>query len=86
MKKKEKKEKKTNQKPVKVEKKSTEKKGLWTRFRIFCNGVKSEFKKVHWPKKEDMVKYSIATIFFMVFCGVFFYVIDIIFAFIKSLF
>ncbi len=73
-------------KTEKVEKKTTEKKGLWTRFRIFCNGVKSEFKKVHWPSKEDMIKYSIATIFFIIFCGVFFYIIDIIFAFIRSLF
>jgi preprotein translocase SecE subunit len=73
-------------KTEKIEKKSTEKKGLWTRFRIFCNGVKSEFNKVHWPKKEDMIKYSIATVFFIIFCGVFFYIIDIIFAFIRSLF
>ncbi len=73
-------------KTEKVEKKTTEKKGLWTRFRIFCNGVKGEFKKVHWPKKEDMIKYSIATVFFIIFCGVFFYIIDIIFAFVRSLF
>lgn len=86
MQKKEKKGKKANNHSVKVEKKSTEKKGLWTRFRIFCNGVKSEFHKVHWPKKEDMLKYSIATIFFIIFCGLFFYVIDVIFAFIQSLF
>jgi preprotein translocase SecE subunit len=73
-------------KTEKIEKKSTEKKGLWTRFRIFCNGVKSEINKAHWPKKEDMIEYSIATVFFIIFCGVFFYIIDIIFAFIRSLF
>ena len=73
--------KKNNKKEVKV----TEKKGLFTKFRIFCNGVKSEFLKVHWPTKKDMVKYSIATIVFVVFCGLFFYAIDIIFALIKSL-
>ena len=71
----------TSKKEVKV----TEKKGLFTKFRIFCNGVKSEFLKVHWPTKKDMVKYSIATIVFVVFCGLFFYAIDIIFALIKSL-
>ena len=84
--KKEKKGKKETNNSIKVEKKSTAKKGLWTRFRIFCNGVISEFNKVHWPKKEDMLKYSIATIFFIIFCGAFFYVIDVIFAFIRSLF
>ena len=62
------------------------KKGLLVRFRIFWHGVKSEFHKVHWPSKENMFKYSIATIFFVVFCASFFYLIDIIFAFVRSLF
>ena len=77
----EKKEKKTNKKKTK----KTEKKSLWTRFMIFCHGVKSETQKVHWPNKKDMIKYSIATILFVLFCGIFFYAIDIIFAFLKSL-
>ncbi len=63
-----------------------EKKSLWARFLIFCNGVKSEFKKVRWTSKKDMVKYSIATIVFIVFCSVFFYGIDTIFALVQSLF
>ena len=57
----------------KKEVKEEQKKGLWTKFRIFCHGVKSEFLKVHWPSKENMVKYSIATIFFIIFCAGFFY-------------
>jgi len=69
----------------KKEVKTTEKKGLFTKFRIFCHGVASEFKKVHWPNKKDMIKYSIATIVFVIFCGLFFYAIDVIFALIKSL-
>ena len=71
--------------PKKKEVKSTEKKGLFTKFRIFCHGVKSEFQKVHWTSGKDMVKYSIATIVFVIFCGAFFYAIDVIFALIKSL-
>lgn len=63
-----------------------EKKSLWTRFRIFCHGVKSETLSVHWPSKKDMIKYSIATIVFIVFCSLFFYAIEIIFALIQSLF
>ena len=70
---------------VKKETKKEEKKGLFTKFRIFCHGVASEFKKVHWPNKKDMIKYSIATIVFVIFCGLFFYAIDVIFALIKSL-
>ena len=63
-----------------------EKKSLWVKFRIFCHGVKSEFNKVHWPDKEKMIKYSIATIIFIIFCSLFFYLINVIFALIQSLF
>lgn len=75
------------------EKKSTKKKGkqeeknsLWVRFRIFCHGVKTEFTKVRWTTKTDMIKYSIATIIFIVFCSLFFYGIDAVFAFFQALF
>ena len=70
----------------KANKVSQEKKSLFTRFRIFCNGVKGEFEKVHWTSKKDMLKYSIATIVFIIFFSLFFYGIDIIFAFVKTLF
>lgn len=70
-------------KPVKKEK-VEEKKSLWTRFRIFCHGVKSETSKVHWPSKDEMVKYSIATVLFIVFCSLFFYLINILFALLQS--
>ena len=70
----------------KTKKNKQNKKSLWVRFRIFCHGVKSETEKVHWPNKKDMVKYSVATILFVLFCSVFFYIVDIIFLFVKSLF
>lgn len=66
--------------------KSDEKRGLWGRFMSFCHGVKSEFIKVRWTSKKDMIKYSIATIVFIVFCSLFFYGIDTVFALIQSLF
>ena len=88
-----KKETKTKEKKEVVKKKSTnkkvskeEKKNLWVRFRIFCHGVKSEAIKVHWTGKKDMLKYSIATIFFIVFCSLFFYLINVIFALIQLIF
>lgn len=65
---------------------SLEKKSLWAKFRVFCNGVKGEFDKVHWPGKKDMLKYSIATIVFIVFFALFFYLIEVIFALIQTLF
>ena len=43
-------------------------KNLFVRFRMFCSGVKSEFSKVHWTPKNDMIKYSIACIFFIFIC------------------
>ena len=73
--------KKATKKKVKEEKKS-----LWVKFRIFCHGVKSEFLKVHWPGKKDMVRYSIASIFFIIFCSLFFYLINVIFALVQTLF
>lgn len=72
-----------NQKVNKEE--STKKKSLWVRFRIFVNGVKSEFNKVHWPSKRDLVKYSIATFVFVICLSIFFYVIDVVFAWIQAL-
>ena len=66
--------------------KKEEKKSLWVRFRIFCHGVASEFKKVHWTSKDNMIKYSIATIVFVVACSLFFYAIDVVFALIQTLF
>ena len=47
--------------------------------------IKKEMKKVHFPSKKDMVKYSIATISFVIFFGVYFYLIQLAMAFIKSI-
>lgn len=83
---KENKEKKTVKKVEKKTERKEENKSVFAKFLIFCNGVKGEFKKVHWTDKKSMVKYSVATIFFIVFCAGFFYLIDVIFALIQSLF
>lgn len=82
----EKKSVKESAKKEKKKKEKEEKKSLWVRFRIFCHGVKSEVSKIHWPNKKDMVRYSIATIFFIVFCSLFFYLVNVIFALIQLLF
>ena len=73
--------KKNNKKKVKEEKKS-----LWVRFRVFCHGVKSEFSTIHWTSQQEMVRYSIASIFFIIFCALFFYLINVIFALVQTLF
>ena len=64
-----KKEKNKSEDMKKVSKKveKSKKKSIWERFMIFCHGVADEFKKVHWPNKKDMVKYSVATVVFVIF-------------------
>lgn len=42
----------------------------------FFVGVKKELKKVRWPKKKEMVKYSISTLCIIVFFMLFFVGID----------
>lgn len=45
--------------------------------RFFAN-VKKEMKKVRWPGKKEMIKFSVATILIIVFFMLFFTVIDIV--------
>lgn len=71
---------------VNTNKNIEKKKSLWVRFRIFCHGVKTEFNKVFWPTKANMVKYSITTILFVLFLAIFFYIVDVLFALIQTLF
>lgn len=51
----------------------------------FFNGVKKEIERVKWPTKKDMFKYTITTIIFTAFLALFFFTIDLVFSFIKSL-
>jgi preprotein translocase subunit SecE len=55
------------------------------KIKAFFNGVMKEVGRVRWPKKKDLIKYSFATIMFIVFFGVFFFILDVVFSFIKSL-
>ena len=68
-----------------AKKKEEKKEGLWTRIVLFFKGVKSEWKRVKWPTKKEMIKYSVATIVLIIGCSVFFYLIDILLAFLHSL-
>ncbi len=47
--------------------------------------VKAELKKVKWPTKQEMVKYSIAVIAFIIIFGLYFYGLDALFAWLSSL-
>ena len=51
----------------------------------FFKGIASEFRKIRWPNKKEMVKYSTATILFVLFFGVFFYLIEVAMYFIEKI-
>jgi len=82
------KEKKTVSKK-KVDTKKVEKKqkkvGLFKKIGNWFKSVGKEVSKVKWPSKKEMIKYSVATIVFVVFFALFFYAIELLMAFLKSL-
>lgn len=51
----------------------------------YVKQIKGELKKVKWPTKKEMVKYSITTIIFVILFALFFFGIESLFAFIKGL-
>lgn len=58
--------------------KDNEKKG-------YIEEVKEEMKKVKWPTKKEMVKYTISTLAFVALFALFFFGIESLFAFVKGL-
>ena len=59
--------------------------GLFKSIINFFKGVKSEMSKVTWPNKKDMVKYTIASLVFIIFFALFFYGIEVLMAWLKSI-
>lgn len=51
----------------------------------FLGNVKKEMKMVRWPKSDEVVKYSIACLIFVLFFALFFFGIDALFALVKDL-
>ena len=73
-------------KEIKKDKKKKETKKVKPAKKGFLHEVKVEMDKVKWPSKKDMVKYSIATIVFVIFFALFFYGIDFVLALLKEVF
>lgn len=85
-----KKEKNTKQnvsakKEEKISKKVKNTKNAKAKKESFFIGVKKEMGKVRWPLKKEMIKYSIATISFIIFFALFFTLGDLIIAGFKML-
>lgn len=51
----------------------------------FFVSVKREMKNVRWPNKKEMITYSIATISFVIFFGLFFTLTDSGIALVRTL-
>ena len=79
-----KKRKQTKEVKKNTKKKDTKKVKTKKKHFKFLREVKAEMDKVKWPSKKDMVKYSIATIIFVIFFALFFYAIDLVIALLKE--
>ena len=68
----------------KDKKKEAKKENIFKKIIGFFKGVKSEMSKVVWPSKKNMVKYSIATIFFIIIFAIYFSAIMALFGLLKE--
>lgn len=50
----------------------------------YFKGIKKEISRIKWTNKKDLLKYSVASIVFVMFFGVFFYAIDLLVAVLRS--
>lgn len=74
-------------KKEKKEKPKKEKKqrvGFFKSIFNFFKGVKDEMSKVVWPTRRNMIKYSIATIIFIIAFALYFYGIEVLMAWLKD--
>ena len=69
----------------KIEKKDKKKKEKKSKNESFFKSVRNEMDKVRWPLKKEMIKYSIATLSFIIFFALFFTLGDLIIAGVKLL-
>ena len=51
----------------------------------FLRDVRAEMRLVRWPSRQEVVKYTIATLVFVGFFALFFYGIDALFALVKGM-
>lgn len=66
-------------------KKKDKKENIFKRISKYFKGVFKEVKRIRWTNGKDLLKYSIATIVFVLFFGIYFYGIDWISLLVRSL-
>lgn len=74
-----KKKEETVSKKVKTRKNKSKKESL-------LKGIRKEMKKVTWPDKKDVIKYSVATLVFCIVIMLFFQVLDLGLSVVKGVF
>ena len=77
-------------KDVKVETKkvkSSKKMGenIFKKIGTYFKGVLKELKRIKWTTKKDLVKYSIASVCFVLSFGLYFYIVELLAVFLRSL-
>ena len=50
----------------------------------YFKGVKKEISRIRWTSKKELLKYSVSTVVFMLFFGLFFYAIDLLVVLLRS--
>lgn len=67
-------------------KKSKETKKNKKKRESILKGIQKELKKVTWPSKKDVIKYSVATLVFCIVVMVFFQILDLGLSVVKGVF
>ena len=62
-----------------------EKTNIFKKIAGYFKGVGKEVKRIRWTSGKELLKYSIASICFLVFFGLYFYIIDVIVVLLRSL-
>ena len=65
--------------------KKEKKENVFKRIIKYFKGVGKEIKRIRWTDRKDLLKYSICTLVFVLFFGVYFYAINWIALLVRSL-
>ena len=65
--------------------KNEKKESVFKRIIKYFKGVGKELKRIRWTEGKDLLKYSVCTLLFVVFFGVYFYAIDWFVLLVRSL-
>lgn len=65
--------------------KKEKKENIFKRGAKYFKGVGKEIKRIRWTDRKDLFKYSLCTLVFVIFFGVYFYAIDWIVLLVRSL-